>query len=414
MIQAQIYRQQGFKQKEIAEKLGISERTVRNHLNGPPERRKKRIYGSKLDPYKKFIEDIIENIPGYNCILLFERIQKMGYAGGLSILRNYVHRLRKKILTEAVRRFETEPGFQAQVDWVELGKYFINGRRLKIYGFVMTLGYSRKSFVYFTTSMKQSVLHACHVKAFQYFGGVPCEILYDNMKTAFICDGEGNFYCNQKLLAFAHHYGFVPRRCAVRRPQTKGKVERFIGYLQKNFMPRIDADDICLESLNESVLEWLVYADSKTISGLNESRSERFEPERKHLLALPQNEFDSREIYECRVNRESCITFETNRYSVPPSYIGENLTLKADFSTFEAEVFWEDTSIRKFQLTFSGEKKLIFFPEDKQELHRIWERQRMNRIRREKEKSICDEKKCEPEVEIRSPAVYESLLEAAI
>lgn len=411
MIQAQILRKQGLKQREIAEALSVSERTVRNHLKGLPAMRKPRQYKSKLDPHRDFIKGVIEELPTYNCVILLERLQKMGYDGGLSILREYTNRIRKKVLTEAVRRFETEPGLQAQVDWVELGKFILNGRLRNIYGFAMTLGFSRKSFVCFTTSMKQSVLHACHVRAFEYLGGVPKEILYDNMKTAFVADNEGRFFANRKLLAFAHHYGFTPKRCAVRRPQTKGKVERFIGYVQQNFMPRIETNDISLDLLNESVLQWLANIDVKPIYDLNESRSERFEREKDQLSQLPVIRFDSRELFECSVNRESFINFESNRYSVPPVFLGETLTLKVDFSTFEAEIYAGNTSIRKFELLGAGEKKKLFFPEDKEALLKMWERQKAGRLPKERVRSLQEGQR--QEVEIRSPKIYESLAEAA-
>jgi len=69
--------------------------------------------------------------------------------------------------------------------------------------------------------MKQAVLHGCHVHAFEYFGGVTEEILYDNMKTAFIADNEGVWHPSRKLLGLANHYGFIPRRCRVRRPERR-------------------------------------------------------------------------------------------------------------------------------------------------------------------------------------------------
>jgi len=331
MLQAHILKEQGFKQHEIAEMLCVTDRTVRNYLTSEPCQRKKRKYSSKLDKYKEYIRHIIEDKPYYNCVLLLERLQKMGYEGRISILRDYVAKIRKKIITEAVIRFETEPGYQAQVDWKDFGKQYVDGKYQKLYAFLMGLGFSRKGFIYFTTSMKQSVLHGCHVKAFKYFGGVPGEILYDNMKTAFVCDSEGNFYPNRKLLGFAHHYGFTPKRCMVRRPQTKGKVERFIGYMLGNFWPRIEGADLTLDYLNEKVMHWLKYIDEKPVGELLESRKGRFSQEKPYLQSLPVITFDSRDIHEVYVNRESYITFETNRYSVPPEFIGESLTLKVNY-----------------------------------------------------------------------------------
>ena len=76
-------------------------------------------------------------------------------------------------------RFETEPGLQAQVDWKEFRRQIVDGRETKLYAFVMVLGYSRKAFVRFTTSMDTATMLACHLLAFAYFGGVPWVIFPD-------------------------------------------------------------------------------------------------------------------------------------------------------------------------------------------------------------------------------------------
>jgi transposase len=154
----------------------------------------------------------------------------------MSILRDYAATVRSACITKAVIRFETEPGRQAQVDWKECGRWLIDGEERKVYAFVMLLGYSRKPCVLFTTGMTSPILLAAHNRAFEYFQGVPAEILYDNMKTAWLADGDG-WKVNPKLLAYASQIGFKPLRCQVRRPQTKGKVERFIGYLGNHFLP---------------------------------------------------------------------------------------------------------------------------------------------------------------------------------
>jgi transposase len=179
MLEAKTLKAQGYKQYEIAEILKVTDRTVRNYLSKPATPRKIPKRKSLLDAFKPFIKSIIEDQPFYNCMILYDRLKAQGYQGKISILRDHVAQVRNEVLREAVIRFETEPGRQAQVDWKEYRRDTGNGRREKIYAFVMTFGYSRKSFVMHTKSMKQSFFEACHVKAFEYFGGVPKEILYD-------------------------------------------------------------------------------------------------------------------------------------------------------------------------------------------------------------------------------------------
>jgi transposase len=92
------------------------------------------------------------------------------------------------------------------------------------------------------------------------------------MKTAFVRNAAGTYEPNRGLPAFAQHYGYVPRRCRVRRPQTKGKVERSIGYLGHNFRQSVEGEALSLAFLNEAVKAWLVKADVRPMGDLAETR----------------------------------------------------------------------------------------------------------------------------------------------
>lgn len=402
MLKAQLLRDQGYKQYQIAETLGVTERTVRNYLRTEPEPRHKAERTSKLDPLKPFIDSIINNDPYYNCVLLQRRLESQGYKGQISILRDYVAKVRKKVITEAVIRFETEPGRQAQVDWKEERRIRPDGTKEKVYAFKMVMGYSRKPFTMYVKSMKQSVLFACHVAAFFYFGGVPHEILYDNMKTAFICDSEGIWHPNKRLLAFANHYGFIPKRCQVRRPQTKGKVERAIGYLNTNFWPRVKDSVWELEELNEAVKDWMDEICQNILRDFQETRAQRFEREKGYLKPIPKASFDYREPYEKLVNRESLICIDTNRYSVHPDYIGRWVTLKVDPINNTAEVFSGAVSIKKINLNTKEKHQKKYTPEDKAALIALWEKQQ--RRRQERLKKAKNTK-----VETQNPSIYDQL-----
>lgn len=408
MIKAKELQAKGYTQKEISEKLGVCERTVRNYIHNPSSSRKTVKRKSKLDPYHEYIKSIIKEKPYYNCELIFMDLQKAGYTGKVSILRDYVKKIRQEVLTEAVIRFETVPGHQAQVDWNELGLQEVNNRRVKLYQFVMTLGFSRKPFISFTTSMKSEVLLRCHIEAFKYFGGVPETILYDNMKTAFVTDENGDFQVNDKLLKFSSHYGFSAERCRIRRPQTKGKVERTIGFIMTNFWPGIQGSNLSLESLNHEALEWIESILDRKISGLTESRRERFEKEKQYLKPLPEFDPDIRTSVPCMVNRESCITYETNKYSVNPGFIGKMMELRVDKQTCEAEVFMCGESVKSFKLTEPGRHARIIFPEDVEliEKRHRQDRDRLDRIRNRKSKM-----KSGVEVDIRHPSFYDSVVE---
>ncbi|MBN2736022.1 MAG: IS21 family transposase [Spirochaetales bacterium] len=407
MLYAHQLKNQGYKQHQIAERLGVTDRTVRNYLSKPPSQQAlRKARSSKLDPYKPFIVSILDNEPYYNGVILYERLIKQGYTGQISILRDYVTKARKKIITEAVLRFETEPGRQAQVDWKDYRRNGPDGKPEKLYAFVMIMGFSRKTFVMFTRSMKQSVLQYCHIAAFKYFGGIPHEILYDNMKTAFVCDPDGFWRPNKRLLSFATHYGFVPRRCQIRRPQTKGKVERAIGYLNTNFWPRVKNHIFGLDSLNEHVMKWLECIDKKELREFLETREERFAKERVYFKELPAQDYDCRETHEVWVSREARINYQTNCYSVPPEFIGERLTLKINPMNNLADLAVGKKIIRTMKLEVAGSHKLIETTEDMKALLELWEKQQSRRLKTQKRKSH----KQEPQVDVRSPGSYDQFV----
>lgn len=408
MLEARVLQGQGFTQTEIAKTLGVCERTVRNHLKGMPSGRKRPRRGSKMDNFKAVVDEILEANVSYNGELIYERLVRMGYSGKISVMKDYVAKVRREIYRQAAIRFETEPGWQAQVDWKEFGAQTIDGITSKLYAFVMVLGYSRKAFVLFTTSMDTATLMACHALAFAYFGGVPHEILYDNMRTAYQPDSEGVWNPTRKLLSLAVHFGFTPKRCRVRRPETKGKVERTIGYLDNNFWPRMEGETLSLADLNDKVCLWLTLVDGKNLADFGESRATRFCREQGGLQPLPQHPFDVSGEIPVLVNRESLIRYETNSYSVPPQYIGTMLSLKVHPLNGAAEICGLEGSIRHIQLSPKGAKITNFNPEDCDAIRKRWDadRARLARIRTRKVKRIRAQA---PDVEVRPPAVYDEL-----
>jgi hypothetical protein len=147
-------------------------------------------------------------------------------------------------------RFETAPGEQAQMDWGHFGNW--GGKRL--YGFALTLCWSRMQYVEFTQWQDAETLLNCMVHALAYFGGVPATVLTDNMKMVVLdrVDGQPRFHA--KMLDFANYYGFVPRVCHPYRPQTKGKIESTIRYIKGSFWPGLSFDS--LQELNRQALAW--------------------------------------------------------------------------------------------------------------------------------------------------------------
>ena len=412
---ARIMANEGHTQKYIAKYLGVSDRMVRKYLNPEFGIKPRKLRESILKPFYPIIEDTLEHDPYFNLVYLYERLQNAGYTGKITILRDYARHYRKRLVEKAVIRFETEPGRQAQVDWKECGKMEIDGKIQKVYAFVMLLGYSRIPFVLFTLDMTSATLLQAHLMAFRFFGAVPKEILYDNMRTAWFNSG-GVWQANSKLLELASACGFTPLRCQVRRPQTKGKVERFIGYLAHNFLIRDEVQRAkTLTDLNESVSEWISSVVETQMDQFRQTRKERFEYEKSFMnpwnsSAAP----DVRLVKELLVSREGFIRYETNKYSVPAEYIGQNAILKVDTLKRLGELFIEGESVRTFKLLAKGMKSQSIRKEDLNSLIKRWERE--NRMTTETIVSRAPKEKApgsslmHTEVDVRHPKSYDRLM----
>jgi hypothetical protein len=193
----------------------------------------------------------------------------------------------------------------------------------------MTLCYSRYLFVGFTVSMDADTFLACHVHAFEFFGGVPHQLLFDNLKCVVIQHVGKDICFNSRFLDFAAQYDFTPKACNVRSPWEKGKVERAIGYVKTNFLPRgpfENFDHIQLQSKN-----WQnQIANRRRHSTTHKIPQEAFINEEKALLkSLPQHHYDYTSPVLASVNKVCLVHFQTNRYSVPSKYAGATVTLKA-------------------------------------------------------------------------------------
>lgn len=293
-MEIRILAKQGKSIREIAKDLGLSRNTVRKYLreDKEPIYQARPIREKKLEKYQNYLIERVEKakprqIPAS---VLLREIKEIGYTGEITTLRMFLKDYQQKQTKEPIVRFETEPGEQCQVDWTWMQK----GEE-RLGAFVAILGFSRRAYVEFVNNEKEETLLICHQNMFEYFEGVPSQILYDNMKTVIIQRnryGEDKHGFQKTFWDFAKHCGFIPRVCRPYRAQTKGKVERFNHYLKRSFYyPLItknpEKNSIC--DLNREVKKWLMeIADARIIRELKASPNKRFEIEKKHLQSLPQ------------------------------------------------------------------------------------------------------------------------------
>jgi transposase len=316
---------QGWPQRKIARELDVDPKTVHRtlHQETRPPYRRRVTAALLLAGYEEFMRHRVVEVD-YNAHRIFQDLRTQGYRGGYDTVKLFVRPLRaeRDRLIEATLRFETAPSRQAQVDWGSTWAQ-IGERRVRVQLFVMVLGYSRRLYAEFTPDQTLASLLRCHEHAFDWFGGLTEEILYDNPKTVVLKrDWEGRVIeWHPQFWDFARYYGFTPRLCRPYRAQTKGKVESGIKYVKRSFVkgrpfPAWDA-------LNPSVQEWLVTVADQRIHGTTfRQPAELFAQERLRSHG-------SRPPYRIElpvlrtVARDCLVMVGTNRYSVPAAYVGK-------------------------------------------------------------------------------------------
>ena len=208
-----LLQRRGLSQRHISRKLGISRNTVKKYIENQGDQgvtREKAKRKSLVDPYRDNIAAWLEEDGEYRATLLYDRLRAMGFTGSYEIVKRQVHQLKAEQQRVAYMRFETEPGFQAQVDFGEFQVANADGSVKKLYLFSMILGYSRKLYGEFIERCDLPTFLDCHIRAFEHFGGIPAEILYDRMRNVFIGKLAGKDRFNDTLMAFALHNGFKP------------------------------------------------------------------------------------------------------------------------------------------------------------------------------------------------------------
>lgn len=340
--------QEGKSAYAIGKELGISKNTAKKYMNAENDAGQRSTQPSKLDPYKPMLHKLL-GIGIFNCVVLLERLQEQGYTGGITILKDYVHPYRPAKMLPAVPRFETLPGKQAQMDWGIC--HYLNGEGSlhKVPAFIMILGNSRVKYVEFTNRCDLQSLERCIVNAFTYFGGTPEQILTDNMKT--VVDGReaGKVLWNSKFADFAVDMGFTPKVCKVRKPQTKGKVERLVDYVKDNFLPGRTFEN--LTDLNTQALAWCKKADSKVhgTTGkvpLKELANEQLQP-------LPAKEVLDKYRWETRlVTRDGFVSFDGIRYGVSWQHSGKEVRVR--LCAGNVEIYYSETLLARHKAQYSS------------------------------------------------------------
>ena len=330
---------------QIARELQVDRRTVDKYINGF-QKSKQRKKGSKLDKYYSVIQELLSD--GNSQIFYYKRIlwqylvdnhglNECKYSNFCHYINSheefaaYFNKKRPSNANKPVIRFETPEGKQAQLDWKENIPFVLkSGETININILVLLLSYSRFRVYRLSISKTQEVLFSLLNDALETFGGVPDEILTDNMKTVMdearteSSQGKINVFFQQ----FADDYGFKVKPCIAGRPCTKAKVEAPMKILDeiRAYSGRLDYAELCelVERINNRI-------NSQTNQGTGRIPLLYFEKEKAFLNPLPTEEIRKHyriATYRSKVNPSSMVTYKNSQYSVPPEYIGKEMKLQ--------------------------------------------------------------------------------------
>lgn len=318
---------QGKPIRAIAREAGVARNTVRKYLRGKPEAVARRQHPSKLDPFKEQIRRWVFEDHLYNCVTMLGRLRVLGYTGGLSLLKAFVHPLRPPVAgRRPVLRYETKPGEQMQFDWAEF-PFEQDGVPHKVFGFTAVLSYSRMRFVTFVKRTDAPTLIRCLMEAFEYFGGLPRAVLTDRMKTVLLDTADGHLRWHPLFADFVASLAVAPRVCKPYTPQTKGKVERSVGVIKHDFWPGVRFSD--LEDLNRQARTWCDQINERIHRTTHQRPVERWAEE--GLRPLPSGfAWDRFGVEERKVSWDGYLSYDGVLYGLPsePAMTGRQVQVR--------------------------------------------------------------------------------------
>ncbi len=320
---------EGMSVSAIARRTGLDRKTIRKYIARglePPAYTPRPPQPTLVGPFEPYLRERLQSFPELSGRRLLREIRELGYTGGYTVLKDFLRTVRPKAVARFERRFETPAGKQAQVDFAFFKTTFTDEPEVErvVWLFSMVLGHSRMMWARFVARQDLPTVLRCHIAAFEAFGGVPEQILYDRMTTAILGEVEdpdqpakGIAY-NAKLLDLAAHYRFLPKACRPYRAQTKGKVERPFRYVREDFFLARTFRN--LGDLNAQFSQWLdQVANVRRHATTQRVVIEHFAEERGRLKELPAGPFNTVLGLERRITRDGMVSVGGNLYSVPDS-----------------------------------------------------------------------------------------------
>ena len=321
----------GVSQREIAARLGINRRTVRRLLEADePPRYERAPAGSMLDPLEPVIRELMEDWPDIKAPRVAELLRDdYGYAGSVDLVRKRMAAVRPRSDRPA-QRTRYRPGQVMQIDWAEMPtRPKISGRERRVYALVCTLPFSGASTAHLSFDMTAEAFLEGHVRALDWLGGVPRELVYDNLRSA-VARRDGDVVTwNPRFVQLRGHYAFHATACTPATPREKGAVEGSVRYLKTGFWPARRFSS--LAELDEVFASWRdrIALPRRHATGRHVV-AERLGHEREHLPALPPVRFDAAGRRTTRVPLDGYLKHAGSFYRAPESLVHQRVELRWD------------------------------------------------------------------------------------
>ena len=325
---------EGLSKRQACREYGLHWHTltkILEHSEPPGYRQAQPRPKRKLEPFLPIINEILKQDrharrkQRHTAKRIFDRLRaEHGYDGGYTIVKDAVRAWRNQH-AEVYMPLVHSPG-EAQVDFGH-AHVILKGEEVKVAVFVMTLMYSDAVLCcVFPRECSETFLEG-HRRAFEFFGGVPRRIAYDNTKTAVAkIVGKRKRELTRHFLRLQSHYLFDCHFCLVRRPNEKGQVEGLVGFTRRNFLvpvPRVSS----LESLNSDLEQQCRNDLQRRLRGQTAIKAVLLEEERSALRALPSQRFEARRVASGRADSFSLVRFDRNSYSVPTANAHQDVTV---------------------------------------------------------------------------------------
>jgi transposase len=351
-------------QRAALKKYGLGWHTLKKilaHAEPPGYRVSQPRPKRKLEPFLPIIHEMLEadrqapKKQRHTAKRIFERLRaEHGYAGGQTVVKDAVRAWRQS--HQEVFLPLSHPAGEAQVDFGE-ATICLAGQETKVALFVMTLPYSGAIYVQaFPRECTETFLEG-HRRAFEFLGGVPQRISYDNSAIAVIEVLKGRERkLTREFLRLQSHYLFQEHFCLVRRANEKGHVERLIGFARRNFLvpvPQIES----LATLNEQFREQCLADLAERTRGKPAAKSELLREDQAAFLPLPKQPFEARRVVDRTADSQSLVRFDDNDYSVPVRYAHRKLLVVATVE--EVRLVYEDRLVA--QHTRCWDRERTFF-----------------------------------------------------